>query len=254
MTADRRPPRSRRSGVRTSVLTLSVLIFIALLLWVSDFVSRTGAQSLIARTIQHDIHTPNRPEVHLRGTFFLPQVIEGRYDHVSVQVAPIQAGSLRIADVQADLYGVHLPFHDLLVRNTVPIVIDRSDESATLRYSDLNRYLTATGHPLSIGSAGHHELRVTGSVTILGRRISASADAEVAVGKNALTVTPTQLDSGVPNLDQASRALLGHRLTIVVPLQALPFGQTVTGVTIGSRALTVHAHGRHIVIAHQRNS
>lgn len=243
-----RPRRLRGPDPRTVAFALVVLLFIGALLAVADYLSRVGAQSLIAREVQHALRAPNRPSVHLHGAFFVPQVVNGVYRDVEIDVAPLMAQQLRIADLHADLKGVRLPFHDVLARDVPRLVIDHTVEDATLTYHDVDSYLATLGVPVSIRWAGNGRVRVTGSVPVLGSRVSTSVDAKVIARRDFLQITPVRWHSGLGALDQASQLLLAQRLTIDIPLQNLPFGQTITGVTAEHDALKVQARGTDIVI------
>lgn len=240
--------RSHVPDPRIVALGVGVVLFAALLLWLSDYLTRIAAQSLITSTVQQELGAQHRPSVHLDGTFFLPQVVHGVYDHVEIDVRSVQSGPLRIADIHADLHGVHLPLHDVLVRDTARILIDHTEELATLRYQDLDHYFAATDTPLSITTAGHGQVRLTGTVTVLGQQISASADAKITASGNTLEITPTQFASGIASVDNATRLLLGQRFTIEVPLQALPFGQTITRIHPTASGVAVRARGTDVLI------
>ena len=49
-------------------------------------------------------------------------------------------------------------------------------------------------------------------------------------------------------LDRATRLLLGQRFTVVVPLQALPFGHRVTGIDVRDDGVHVRAVGEAVII------
>lgn len=249
MTGPVEPARRRRGpDPRTVAFALVVLLFIAGLLAVSDYLSRVGAQSLIAREVQHAMRSPNRPSVHVHGTFFVPQVVNGVYPDVEIDVAPLTAQQLRIVNLHADLRDVRLPFHDVLARNVPRLVIDHTVEQATLTYRDVDNYLATVGVPVSIGWAGNGRLRVTGSVPVLGTQVSTSVDAKVVAGRDSLQIIPVRWHSGLGAVDQASQLLLDQRLTITIPLQSLPFGQTITGVVVEHDDVRVQARGTDIVI------
>lgn len=240
--------RYRGPDRRTVAFAAVVIAFIAALLAVSDYVARVGSQSLIARAIQRDMHLAQRPEVHLRGAFYLPQVISGKYDHVEIDIGRAQAGQVDVSGIRADLEGVHLRFHDVLVRHTSRILVDRTTELVTFSYADINSYLASTGTPVSVSSAGNQQVRFTGSVSILGKRVSASADARVQAHGNAVYISPSRYDSGGGGLDATTALLLDQRLAVQIPLDQVPFAQTVTGVQVHDQDITVRAEGRDVVI------
>ncbi|GGL92939.1 LmeA family phospholipid-binding protein [Nakamurella endophytica] len=233
---------------RTVALALSVVIGTLALLWVADWLSRLGAQSLLARSVQDETGSPERPSVTIHGTVFLLQVIRGRYDQVDVDIPQLSSGPLRLQRVHAELQGVHLPFHDVLVRNARQVVVDRATEDAFLSYDDLNRYLRFTGRSLTVESAGSGKVTVTGTVRILGREVSVSADATLAARGDSVAVTPGRLHTDT-SLDRASEILLGERLTLLVPLDPLPFGQLLTSIRTTEHGLQVQATGTGVVLA-----
>lgn len=238
-----------RKRVRTVGSTVLLLALVAALLWVSDALSRVGAQSLIARAVQQQVPTSQRPKVHLHGVFFLPQVVHGVYDDVEIDLAPLMTDRLRIASLHTELHGVHLSFHDVLTRNTGHIVVDRTNELATLRFADINHYLAMMGTPVAVSSAGHGQVRITGTVQVLGQRVSAAADALVRASGSTLLMTPTKLATGVAGLDDASQLLLGQRFTVQIPLQSLPFGQSLGKIAVHPSGVSVHASGHHIALS-----
>jgi DUF2993 family protein len=142
--------RSRRPDPRTIAFAAVVLAFIGALLAGSDYLARIGSQSLIARAIQRDLHLAERPGVHVRGTFYLPQVVNGEYDDVQIDIGHAQAGPMEVESINAELNGVHLRFHDVLTRHVSRMLIDRTTELVTLSYAEIDKYLKAIGTPVSI--------------------------------------------------------------------------------------------------------
>jgi hypothetical protein len=237
----------RRPALGTVALGLSVVLGTALLLWGADWLARWGAESLLARNVQEATGVPGRPSVQVHGTFFLPQLVRGRYGDVEITVEDLSSGPLQIDTVHAELTGVHLPFHDVLVQNPGPVLIERTAEEAFLTYDSLNHYLDVTGRPVTIGAGSAHEVRLTATVEILGRSISAATRARLVPRDGELAVQPTELDTDTV-LDPASRLLLGQRFTFVVPLDPLPFGQELTAVDAQDSGLQVRAEGTDVVV------
>lgn len=239
--------RSGYSKGSTAALAMVVVIGTLLLLWGSDWLARRGAQSVLARQVQDATGSLAPPVVRVHGLFFLPQVIAGRYDDVDIDLADLSSGPLRIRSVHAHLTGVHVPFHDVLVNHVDQVVIDQSDEDALLTYDDLNNYLSATGHHVSITPTPDGNVELTGSVQVLGKTVSASAAAQLSSEDGTLAVRPIRLHTNT-NLDRASEILLGQRLTLLVPMDPLPFGQHITHLTAGQEGIAVHAQGTFVVV------
>lgn len=244
---DRRRRFSRPSA-STIALGAAVVLGTLLLLWGLDRLARWSAETLLARGIQDATGVTAPPSVLVHGPLFLPQVVTGRYDDVEVTVSGVTAGPLRIDRVHADLRGVHLSFHDLLLRDIHAVVVEHSSEQALLTYRDLDAYLDATGRPFHVASAPPgDQVRITGSATVLGQDVSASARVRLGVRGNAVSVQPVGLSTGTV-LDRASEALLGQRFTFLVPLDPLPFGQELHSIDVTPQGFQVAAGGTGIVI------
>lgn len=234
--------------VRPLVYLLLVVLILALLGWGLDWGARVAAQSLVARSVQDAQHLRQRPEVTVQGWFFLPQLVSGDYDEVEVTVHDLRTGPLPLDTVFAHLYGVHVPVHDVVTGAVSAVPVERTIEIVTLAYSDLDRYLAAHGHSLSLAAGPPGEVEITAHVSLFGQSLAVSADARVRSVPGYLEITPTSLDTGAEWLDSATRLLLGRRLTVRIPLEPLPFGQRVTAIHPGQAGLIVHAAGHNVVL------
>jgi hypothetical protein len=187
--------------------------------------------------------------VTVHGGLFLPQVVRGRYTDVEVDMTNVTSEALTMASLHAHLDDVFVPFHDVLVRDVHRVVIRRSTERVQITPAEINAYLHRTGRLLDVAAADRpDELRITGHVRLLGREVAVSGDAAVSAADGAVEIRPTSLDTDLAALDAVSRALLNTRLTLRLPLTGLPFGQRVTGASVGAAGVEVQAAGRGIVI------
>jgi hypothetical protein len=186
--------------------------------------------------------------VKVRGWFFLPQVVAGNYGEVDVTVANVRDGPLRLSRVTAHLYGAHVPLHDVVTAGVSAVPVDRTHETAKLTYTDLDKYLAAQGQRMTVAAGPTGQVKITAHTTVLGKALAVSADAKVGSVPGYLKIVPTQLDTDVKSLDNASKLLLGQRLTIEIPTAALPFGQQVTAIHPGPSALVIDAAGRDVVL------
>ncbi len=214
----------------------------------ADTLARFGAESLLARNVQDATGVSHRPEVQVRGILFLPQVIRGAYNEVDVTTLGITSGPLRLERVESTLSDVRVAFHDVLVRDVRRVGIGKSEERVTLRYSDLNTYFDNTGRTLKLSAADDGETKITGSLNVLGRPLHATASVSLSVDNGAVKITPREIKTDSGALDQASRLLLGQRLTLTVPMGNLPFGHQLTSAKPYHDGIRVQAEGFGIVL------
>ncbi len=236
----RRPVRRPRRA--TAVVALVVVLGTAALFWAGNGLARVGAEALLARAVQQATGVDERPGVRLHGPVLPAQLVAGRYEQVRVEMSAVTAGPVRLSRLRADLHGVRLPFHDVLVQDSHRVTIDRATQDAVMTWGDVNRYLRLTSRGLTAAPAGGGRIRLAGSVRLLGRTVSASADARLAPAGGGIAVRPVRL-SRVPDLDGAFLVLLRQRFSLLIPMQVLPFGRRITGVTVEDDGLRVHASG-----------
>jgi LmeA-like phospholipid-binding len=219
----------RRWEVVATVVT--AVLVAGLLLWGADRLARSSAESLVTQELQRLTGAPRPPLVELRGSSFLLQALTGRYDGVDVTLRGLSSGPLRIERLEARLTGVHLPFSELVRRNPSVVGVESASAGAVLTYADLDRYLDFTGRPYAVRpGAGPQQLEISGEVQVLGRDLEVTATAVLGAESGALTVTPVSVDVG-QELGRPAEILLRQRLTFLVPLDPLPFGQQVIGVS-----------------------
>jgi len=239
---------SQGTGRRsTVVLAVVVVLGTALLLWVAEWLARTGAESVLARAVQERTGVLERPAVQVGDGPVLLQALRGRYDDVEVDLDAVSSGPVRLRDVEAHLSGVYLSFHDLLDGNTGGVYVERSAEEALLTYDDLDRYLRFTGRSLDAEPALDGQLRLTGTVDVLSEARSVSALARVEPEDGALLVRPTQLDSPDP-LEGVEELLVRQRFTFPVPLDPLLFEDRGVDVAVQPAGLAIRASGRGVVL------
>ncbi len=243
-------PSVRRAPRRRTPLMIALfLVTVALLLWAADSLARTAAQNQLADQIHQQTEgSASPPTVVIGGTVFLPQVLRGRYDEVTIAFPELTDGPLRLRDVYAQLSGVHVPFRDVLTGAANPILVDHAEEQAFLTYDDLNIYLAAVGQPVTVqGSGSDGTVLLTGSVQLGTSTVTGTAEARVAAAGDAVAVTPTRLISDSP-LASLSQVLLGERFTFLIPLDPLPFGEQVTDIQVQEQGFLIRAQGDDLLV------
>lgn len=247
MVSEQSPPGQRdKWGAKRRVALL--MVGVALLVFGVDAVARVAVQTQVEGRLQTLVQSGERPDVKARGVLFLPQVIGGAYQEVAVTTRGVISGDLRLESVDAQLFDVRVPFHDVLTRDITAIGIARSAVRARLLYSDINAYLESTGQPLTLSRGPDGEVQVTGELIVAGQPVTASGKVSLSVEGGVVRATPQQIDTGDSTLDRATRLLLGDRLSFTLPLDELPYGQEITAATPVAEGIEVEARGTGIVL------
>lgn len=244
-----RVPRGRRRSRPAEMipLLLGVLLGLGALLWGVDRLVRLAAESALADALQEATGTVTTPTVEIGGGPVLLQALRGRYEDVTVTLEDVSNGPLTFDRVEAELSGVHLALHDVLLQDPQAVAVDGVRSEARLTHEALERYLRFTGRPDEVTSPGPGRLRIGDEGDVLGRPYSSTATVAVEAGTDALTVRPTDLRT-VPEPDPAAAVLLRERFTFRVPLDPLPFRGTDPAVEVEDAALVVSNAGDGVVI------
>jgi hypothetical protein len=180
-----------------------VLVLVFGLLVLADRLSALAAQRVVAQRIQQDQTLAVRPDVSITGFPFLTQLVWGRYHRVDVTVRDLRRGSVDVARVVAHLYGVGLPFTDVVHQHVDRLVVDRATGEVDIDYSAVNRMLSDKHLQLSDGAAGQVHVTASAGATAV------DADFPLTVHRSAVVVAlPTDI-------------------SVQIPLPAMPFGITL---------------------------
>jgi len=198
---------------------------LALLLLVADRIAVRVAQSKVAAQIQISQHLDAEPRVTIRGFPFLSQALGGEYDDIEVVGTDLVRGSIKVAQVNADLRGVQISIADALGGSLRAVPVATARVSATVGWDALEN---ASGEPVKLSAASGGGVRV--DTVVSGRTLSFVADPVVERGQVVL----------VPR-DVAGR-------TIRFGTTTLPFGMRLTSAKVQPRGLVLVATGTNVVV------
>ena len=203
-----------------------VLVIVGLLV-VADRVALAAAEHVVAGRIQTDQGLAERPDVTIHGFPFLTQALAGRYDDVTVHVRGLRDRTVPVAKLTVDLHGVHVPLSAVTSGHLSRVPVDRATAKVLLSYDDVNSYL---GRHLTVSEGDNGQVKVTGSVTVVGQTVSASASGRVDVRGNDLVVA------------------VGHGLDFTLPLSGLPFRIALVGAKATKAGIEVSATASGLVL------
>ena len=218
--------------MRKLLVTLVVLgaLFVGL-----DRVALVLAERAVAAQAQTSGGLATAPDVAIAGFPFLTQVLRGSLDDVRVSAADVRRGDARLTSFAAELRDVQVSLSDAVGGRITAVPVSAITATALLSYADL---AAAHGRGLVVTSAGDGLVRVTGTVTVLGRSVSASAVSSVRLDGRFVVVTAQRIEVGGGSVGTAG---LGGRLDLRVPIGTLPYGLLLTGLTADAGGLTLTA-------------
>ena len=237
--ADYRPaPRRRRRG---RVLLILLAVLVALLI-AADRVAAAVTENQLASKIQQSQHLSQKPSVSISGFPFLTQVISRDFGHATVDIADFSSGGVPIANIHADLTGVHV------ASGYNSATVDTLVGTATLDYTAVSQVLSN-----NISNIGHISLsqgtgnQVKASYSLLGVNLSADVAVNL-LGGNTLEFKSSKVTTPLSGL--GINAPTGF--DVKVPLNGLPFGMQLSSLKVTSTGVDISASGNNVVLT--RNS
>jgi hypothetical protein len=201
----------------------------------------------IAGRAQKTENLRSRPDVSISGFPFLTQVVTGNYHKVDVTVHDLQRDGPRLERLSAHLSGVKVPLGDVVRGDVSRVPVDHGTASVLVTYADLNAFLAGQRLPARVAADGG-EIRVTGTVRVLGTSFGLSGTARLGVAADTITVTPTRLVTAAGRLPSAVEQPAIRLLTVRFSVRGLPFGVHLTEAKVRPDGLELAATGQDIVL------
>jgi hypothetical protein len=224
-------------------LAIVVLVLLGLLVIV-DRVAESYAEGAIADRI--DAELDQRPDVEIGGVSFLLQALRRHYDEIRVSGERASRDGLGVSDFRADLEGVEVPLSDVVQGSVSRVPTEVIRGSALVRFADLAE---VAGGGVEITAEGAERVRVTGSLTLLGRRVQASAVSDVAIRDERLTVRAVSYEVDGQEAPAVARAALADLLDLSVDLPTLPYRLAVEDLAVTKTGIRLAASARGVVLS-----
>ena len=223
--------------MRKLVITLLVVVGLLVAL---DRVGLLVAERAVATEARTSGGLAVDPAVKIKGFPFLTQALRGSYDEVEVSAHGIMRGGVTLRSFTADLRDVQVPFADAVKRQLAQVPVSRLTATAVIAYADIS-FARGVDRKLVVAPSGDGLVRVTGSVSVLGETLSATALSSVRLDGRTVVVTAKRFEVGGKAADAALASALAGRLDLRVPVGALPYGLVLTGLTITKDGIVLTA-------------
>jgi hypothetical protein len=222
--------------VRRLLVTAAVT---AGLLVVGDRLAVTLAEEAVAAQVQSSADLPAKPDVDISGFPFLTQALDGRYREVTVGAEAVPTGGVPISELRVDLTGLEVPLGDALSGTVGAVPVSGLRATALLSYADLSKQSGSRALTVSRGSGDR--VVVTGSLQVLGRRVSATALSTVRLSGRTVIVTAKEVRVGNEVADALLTRAIGDRLDLRVTVQRLPYGLVPRDVAVEADGVALTA-------------
>ncbi|MFD2767655.1 DUF2993 domain-containing protein [Micromonospora eburnea] len=247
--------RPRRRGRKVLIGFVVLLLVLGGLLVVVDRVAAGVAERAIAEQVRQEVARKDvrsgAPTVEVAGFPFVTQVLDGKYERISIVLTDVQGNvqgdAVSVPRLDVDAHNVRASLDTLRTRRG-DVVAERVDGRATVSYDSMAKLLDRPG--LTLGERDG-KLVVTAPADILGTRLTVTGTADLTVtdGKVGLRFDDLTAE-GLPNLPLARRLLANYANSISVnlPLPELPFQLTVRKVEPKPDGLLVTADAQNVPI------
>lgn len=225
---------------------LFALVALGLLLVVADRVGASVAERAVSRDLEAS-GLGGDPVVDIRGVPFLTQALRGRYEEIVVSARDVPAGELRFAEFEATLIGAQVPVSQAVRGGAGSVPVDALRARALVPYDELGRRSRATDVQVE-PAAEPDRVRVTGSVEVLGRTLSAATVSRVELDRGEVLVTAESVDVGNDAVSGALTRALEGKLDLRLPIEELPYRLVPSGLEVTPRGISVDAFATQTVI------
>lgn len=228
-----------------------LVVFLVVLLALAAVGDRVGvsyAERTVAEQTQASAGLADLPDVSIEGFPFLTQALAGRYERVVVTSSDVPAGDVRLDRLDATFGGVRLPLSQALSGDVQRVPVERVEARALVAYGQLSQ--RSGDRQLTVAPADTPDrVRVTGSVQVLGRTLSAVAVSRLEVVDGAIVVTAEEFEVGNAAADELVTRALRGRMDLSIPVTGLPYGLRVTDVAVDPDGVVVRATATDTVLS-----
>lgn len=249
----RRPRRGRGWPI-----LLAILVVLGLVVVVGDriaaaYASRELRAELVSELSSRGVEYGSM-DVAIGGFPFLTQVVDGRYDEISIELTDVtvpadDTAALSLGSLLVVASGVDADPSEVM-QGTAQITADEVSGTAVLTYRTLETLVDYSRYNLTDVrfTEADGQLKLTGTAALAGFELPISANASVSVtdGRLRIKLRDAKADkTPVPQIAQDYVAGLVER-SVAARLPDLPFSLSLDDVAVEEDGLAVSATGRDV--------
>jgi hypothetical protein len=240
----------RRGKVWISLIVVFLVLFG--LFVVADRVAAYVAEQTVAEKVSSEVKnlgvSSSEPDVTVRGFPFLTQVLDGKYQEITIVLRDVSANGVTLPVLDIHATGVNAKMSTLMSGNG-PVTADKVAGTATVGYDSVRALVNQPG--LQVDEEGG-KLRLRLPVTIAGQQITAIGVGEVSVNSGKVRVAVTDIRAEGVTLSGRAQALLDdykQRLSFEVRVPPLPFKLRIENVRPQPEGLAISASAQGVPLS-----
>ena len=216
-------------------LLVAVLVLVVLFV-AADRVGVYVAEREAGDTIQTSQHLSSRPDVDIAGFPFLTQLAAGKFDEITITAKDLPIGERQHL---LDVSRLRVVLHTVQVsRDFSRVEADTAAATAAVSYVELGRTLG-----VRVTYAGGGRIKATKSITVAGRKFTATVSARPQFANGALSFGATRINEA-GEIGGAVASALDKVFDLAIPLQGIPFKIRVTALRAEESGVVVQLSGR----------
>lgn len=222
------------------------IIVLALILVGLDFGGRALAESKLGEAIATRSGITPAPAVDIHGFSFLWQVVDGRYEHLTIASSDLTIGPLKGVVTTLEVYDISLPLKEAIGGNIDNLTAGRADIRAVISPRSLSDALGRTDLTISRGDGDTILLGTT--LAVAGRTFAVQAEVTPTVREGVLSLRGGRVIAGGVQIPAAVSAQFLDRIRADLPLTGLPFHLQSGTVSYTDAGLTLVGQARDVPV------
>jgi hypothetical protein len=253
---------ARRRGAKAAIVLLVLLLILGVALVIADRVAAGAAEDQIAaqakkELVAREVTTASDPKVDIAGFPFLWQVIDGKYEKITIDIERPKINNVQLENLRIVASTVRAEAQAVL-NGTGDVVADQISGTASITWDSVRPLLQLAGVPSGIDPSKldlqvvDNKIQLKVPLTVNGFSLTLTAKGTLVVDAGKVIVRLDEVDSDVGSVPQLVQNLIKQyqdRLSVTVRIPAMPYKLVVNKVETSSSGVTMIATAANVKLA-----
>ncbi len=252
---------ARGRGSKIGIGLLVLLLIVLGVLVVVDRVAANAAEGQISQQTHKEltarqITTPSDPKVDIAGFPFLTQVLAGKYQKITIDIAQPKINNVQLDTLNVVATTVHADARAVM-NGTGDVVADKITGTATISWENVRPLLELAGLPKGIDPSkvelkvANDQIQLRVPFTINGANFAVTAKGTLIVESGAVRVRLDEVGSdagAAPAFVQNLIKQYEKQLTVRIKIPEMPFKLVIDKVETSETGLIIIASAANVTL------